>query len=129
MKHLFSLLIFFFTPMAFALCSDSADQMEYRVCIAKKAEDSSQKVKSKQMELLEKIKNWDQEPQYKSETISLLRTAMSSFESFKKHQCNYEVSIAAGSNGGGTIGAQCWIRINQDYLESLESQLEWYESY
>ena len=129
MKHLFSLLIFLFTPIAFALCSDSVDQMEYRVCIAKKAEESSQKVKDKQRELLEKIQNWDQEPRYKNEAISLLYSAMSSFESFKTQQCNYEASAAAGSNGGGTIGAQCWIRLNQDYLESIESQLKWYDSY
>ncbi len=129
MKIYVSSLLLCFTFNAFASCTDTADQVEYRVCVAEKSESSAIKVKEKQAELLKKIKSWDQEPEFINETIKLFEKSVKSFELYKKHQCMYESSAAAGGNGGGAMGASCTTRLNTEYLNTLEKQLAWYESH
>jgi hypothetical protein len=129
MKLYLTSLLLFFTFNVSASCDDAIDQVGYRLCIAKKAESSEKEVKAKQAELLNKIKTWDQEPEFRNETIKLFDKAVKSFESYKQHQCDYEWSAAAGGNGGSSMAFSCIIKLNKDYLKSLESQLNWYEPY
>ena len=83
----------------------------------------------KQIELLYKINAWDEEPEFRKETIRLFEFAKKSFEAYKIAQCQYESSAAAGGNGSGSMGAICMIKLNNEYLKSLEKQLSWYDSY
>ena len=73
MKLLFASLLIFFSSHVSASCDDAIDQVGYRICISQKAENSVQEVKAKQKELLNKIKSWDQEPEFRDETIKLFK--------------------------------------------------------
>ena len=127
MKLLFASLLIFFSSHVSASCDDAIDQVGYRICISQKAENSAQEVKTKQEELLNKIMSWDQEPEFRDETIKLFKITIKSFETYKENQCRYEWSAAAGGNGASSMGAICTIRLNKDYLKSLKVQLSWYE--
>ena len=128
MKLLFASLLIFFSSHVSASCDEAIDQVGYRICISQKAENSAQEVKAKQDELLNKIKSWDQEQEFRDETIKLFKKAIKSFDTYKEHQCRYEWSAAAGGNGASSMGAICTIRLNNDYLKSLNVQLSWYEA-
>lgn len=127
MKLFLASLLMFFSSHVSALCDDALDQVGYRVCISQEAENSAQEVKAKQEELLNKIKSWDQEPEFRNETVKLFKKAIKSFETYKEHQCRYEWSAAAGGNGASSMGAICTIELNNSYLKSLNLQLSWYE--
>ena len=129
MKLYLSLLLLLFAFNVSASCEEAIDQVGYRTCIAEKAESSQKEVKAKQEELLHKIKAWDEEPEFKNKTIEYFEKAVKSFEIYKQHQCDYEWSAAAGGNGGSSMAFRCIIKLNEDYLKSLESQLSWYKSY
>ena len=129
MKLHLSLLLLLFTIDAHASCDDAIDQIGYRICLSQKAESSQKEVEAKQTELLAKIKTWDQEPEFRDETIKLFKKAAKSFESYKQHQCDYEWSAAAGGNGGSSMAFHCVIKLNTEYLNSLNTQLNWYEAY
>jgi hypothetical protein len=122
-------LLLLFTFDAYALCDDAIDQIGYRTCLAQKAESSQKEVEVKRIALLTKIKSWDQEPEFRGETIKLFEKAANSFESYKQHQCDYEWSAAAGGNGASSMAFHCVIKLNTEYLNSLETQLGWYEPY
>ncbi|MBQ4811455.1 DUF1311 domain-containing protein [Pseudoalteromonas luteoviolacea] len=126
---LLPLLLILFTLDVNASCNDSVDQIGYRICIAQKAEATQKAVEKEQARLLNKIKSWEQEPEFRNETIKLFEKAVKSFESYKQHQCDYEWSAAAGGNGGSSMAASCMIKLNSQYLDFLKTQLGWYESY
>lgn len=127
--HISLLLLLLFTIDAYALCDDAIDQIGYRICLSQKADSSQKEVEAKRTELLTKIKAWDQEPEFRDETVKLFEKAVKSFESYKQHQCDYEWSAAAGGNGGSSMAFHCVIKLNTEYLNLLNTQLDWYEPY
>ncbi|WP_438464092.1 lysozyme inhibitor LprI family protein [Marinomonas sp. PE14-40] len=129
MKLFIASLLIFFTSYVSSSCDKAIDQVGFRACLSQKADNSAKEVRAKQEELLNKIKSWDQEPEFRNETIELFKKSVKSFDSYKERQCRYEWSAAAGGNGASSMGASCTIRLNKDYLNSLELQFKWYEPY
>ncbi|QPB82383.1 hypothetical protein CWC22_005030 [Pseudoalteromonas rubra] len=55
MKFYVSSLLLCFTFNAFASCTEAVDQIEFRMCVAEKSENSAIKLKEKQAKLLKKL--------------------------------------------------------------------------
>lgn len=111
---------------AYADCSKEYSHVGQRICLERVASETQLELGRVRAALMKRIGSWDQEPRYAQTTSALLSASNASFEKFRRTQCDYEASAAAGGNGAGDRRLQCQSRLNKQYTESLRGQLDWY---
>lgn len=104
----------------------SSSHASERACWVKAAEKSNALVRSAQVSLRERIKNWGEEAGSIERTLVLFDESAKRFNRYRQAQCEFAASTAAGGNGAGDMRLSCQITLNEAYLRSLHEQSVWF---
>jgi hypothetical protein len=107
-------------------CGNAPDHASERACWIKAAKDSNARVHAAQDLQRRRIGQWDQDPQYRANTLALFNEAADKYAHFRRAQCEYEASVAAGGNGAGDMRHSCQVALDNAYLKSIQSQAAWF---
>lgn len=112
------------TPNCGGISSSHADE---RACWQKAAEESSALVRAAQDDLRKRIESWDEDADYRERTLVLFNESTQQFDRYRKAQCEFEASSAAGGNGAGDMRLSCQISLDEVYLRSVRVQSAWFQ--
>jgi hypothetical protein len=68
------------------------------------------------------IAHWDEDENWKIKSANALRTSSRDFNRYRKSQCDFNASLAAGGNGAGDMRLECIIELNKQRLDMLHAQ-------
>ena len=68
------------------------------------------------------IKKWDQDQNYKDQSLSIFENSLKTFHSYLKSMCSFEASSAAGGNGAGDLYLFCEENLLREHIKRLAEQ-------
>lgn len=102
-------------------CFNVASHAETRACLEARAKDSALALTNAESALRSALLNWDQEQQYKTRSISKLDTASTQFQRYRKNQCEFDASLAAGGNAADDRRLLCYIALDEKQAAELQA--------
>lgn len=100
-------------------CSALSSHAESRSCLEKHANRSLIELKKAVEDLAAAIQRWDQESEWKQKSAAAMYVSSRSFQRYRKSQCDFEASLAAGGNGAGDMRLECTIELNRERTARL----------
>jgi uncharacterized protein YecT (DUF1311 family) len=105
-------------------CSKEDSHAEMRECLEKKASSSKARLRIAETTILTLISKRGEEPEYEeAEYIAAMKSAFQSgkqaFQVYRRQQCEFYASMAAGGNGAGDLRLACIAALNTERAEQL----------
>lgn len=100
-------------------CSNLRSHAESRSCLEQTAKLSSQDLKKEEADLAAVIERWDEEKSWRQAITKALQQSSREFEIYRRYQCDFIATVAAGGNGAGDMRLECIIGLNQQRLKEL----------
>ena len=126
LMKLTALLLLLASWPALATCQAAIDHVEERRCAEQTVAHLSQEIGDVQRLVRERILAWEEDPLCKERALDLFEAAAKQFEIYRKKQCEFEASAAAGGNGAGDMQLDCQARLGAAYLKALKAQAGWF---
>lgn len=102
------------------------DHVSETACLTQLAGKASQNMNLAFNTMKKRIAAWDANPEERIAVLKTLEAAQHHYLLFKKSQCEFEFSVALGSNGGGDMRLSCEIALDTARYELLRDQSDWF---
>ena len=66
---------------------------------------------------------WSGEAVWRHYSLAAFNKATKQFRSYRKAQCDFEATAAAGGNGAGDMQLECQVELDKPYLELLHKEI------
>jgi len=107
-------------------CASASSHANQRACLERAAEKSAAAVDATEAAVRKRIAAWDEDAQFKQQSLSAFEDAAARFRQYESSQCEFEASSAAGGNGAGDIRLQCKLRLERAYVQDLKQHRSWF---
>ncbi|MES2014053.1 MAG: lysozyme inhibitor LprI family protein [Pseudomonadota bacterium] len=125
MNRHFFLALALVAPVAFGAndCANAPSHSEQRACLEQLAATTAAEVALVQCNATNRITHLDEETTVKDNILKHFRAATKQFRRYRRTQCEFEATAAAGGNGAGDLRLQCEVRLNREYIARLKVPL------
>jgi len=107
------------TTWADEQCYQLTSHVEIRTCLETNAKESALADSQVEISLRSALTQWNEEDQYKTRSITKFDAAISQFQHYRKSQCEFQASLAAGGNAASDRGLRCQIDLNEKRIAEL----------
>ena len=101
-------------------CSSKGSHVEMRACLQTKANDSLNELRKAEDDMRKALAGWNQDTEDIRQSISRFDTSVKQFNLFRKLQCEFIASLAAGGNGQGDLRLSCIYELNENRITQIE---------
>jgi uncharacterized protein YecT (DUF1311 family) len=102
-------------------CFAQGSNADARQCLVESARKSESVLIQAERDTANLLERSDEEPEVRQRAIAAVRSASSAYRRYRKEQCTFQASLAAGGSGATHRGLLCEIALNEERVSHLRS--------